>query len=56
MSKWLLGTIRTTGQTCPESRVWKALPNPSTTIPLSTDETFPPYNNQKVTWELMRYA
>jgi hypothetical protein len=56
MSKLPLGTTRTTGQTCPESGVWKALSIPSTTIPLSKGETFPPYNNKSVTWELIQYA
>lgn len=56
MSKWPLGTTRTTGQNCPESGVWEALSSPSTTIPLSQGETFPPYNNNGVTWKLIRYA
>jgi hypothetical protein len=56
MSKLPLGTTRTTGQTCPESGIWKALSTPSTTIPLSEGNQFPPYNNKSVTWELIQYA
>ncbi len=56
MSKTPLGTTRKTGEKCPESGVWKALSNPSTTIPLSSGETFPPYNDKAVTWELKSYA
>ena len=56
MAKLPLGTTRTTGQKCPESGVWESQSNPSTTIPLSKGETFPPYNNKSVTWKLIRYA
>ena len=56
MSRLPLGTKRKTGETCPESGVWKALSNPSTTIPLAKGNTFPPYNNQSVIWELIQYA
>lgn len=56
MSKSPIGTTGTTGQKCPESGVWKALSTPSTTIPLSEGEKFPPYNDKSVTWELIRYA
>jgi len=56
MSKVPLGTTRKTGENCPESGVWKAQSSPSTTIPLSKGETFPPYNNQAVIWILISYA
>jgi len=56
MSKSPIGTTRSTGQKCPESGIWKALSSPSTTIPLSKEETFPPYNSKSVTWELIQYA
>ncbi|WP_010181003.1 YjzC family protein [Aquimarina agarilytica] len=56
MAKEPLGTTRKTGEKCPESGVWKSLSTPSTTIPLSKGEKFPPYNNQGVTWKLTAYA
>ncbi len=56
MSKQPIGTRRKTGEKCPESGIWKALSTPSTTIPLSEGETFPPYNKEAVTWELISYA
>ncbi|MFC4635488.1 hypothetical protein ACFO3O_16380 [Dokdonia ponticola] len=56
MAKTPLGTTRTTGQKCPESGVWEAQSSPSTKIPLSEGETFPPYNNKSVTWKLISYA
>lgn len=56
MAKTPIGTTRSTGQKCPESGVWKALSIPSTTIPLSEGETFPPYNSKAVTWQLISYA
>ena len=56
MSKVPLGTTRKTGEKCPESGVWEAQSSPSTTIPLSEGETFPPYNNKAVTWKLISYA
>lgn len=56
MSKVPLGTTRKTGEKCPESGVWEAQSSPSTTIPLSEGETFPPYNNKAVTWKLVSYA
>lgn len=51
-----IGTTRTTGQTCPESGVWKVVGTPSTTAPISKGETFPPYANKSVTWELIQLA
>lgn len=56
MSKMPLGTIRKTGQKCPESGVWEAQANPSGTIPLSYGETFPPHNDKAVNWRLISYA
>ena len=51
-----LGTTGRTGEKCPESGVWQAIANPGGEIPLSKGETFPPHNNQAVTWKLVRYA
>jgi len=56
MTKVPLGTTRKTGENCPESGVWEAQGSPSTTIPLSKGEKFPPYNNKSVTWKLISYA
>ena len=56
MARTPLGTIKRTGEKCPESGVWEAQSTPSTTIPLSEGETFPPYNNKAVDWKLISYA
>lgn len=56
MARKPLGTTGKTGETCPESGVWESQSSPSTTIPLSKGEKFPPYNNKAVTWKLIRYA
>jgi hypothetical protein len=51
-----LGITRRTGQTCPESGVWRVVEIPSTTAPIAKGNTFPPYNNIAVTWQLVQYA
>lgn len=51
-----LGTTARTGQTCPESGVWKVVGTPSTTAPISKGNTMPPYRGQAVTWQLTHYA
>lgn len=51
-----IGMTGKTGEKCPVSGVWKWLGTPSTTIPLSKGETFPPYNNQSGTWQLVSFA
>ena len=56
MAKVPLGTTRKTGEKCPESGVWESQSNPSTTIPLTEGETFPPYDNKSVVWKLIAYA
>ena len=56
MSKQPIGTTAKTGEICPESGVWKALSNPSTTAPIAKGNKMPPYNNQAVTWQLIQYA
>ena len=56
MPKVPLGTTRKTREKCPESGVWEAQSSPSTTIPLSEGEIFPPYNDKAATWKLISYA
>jgi len=51
-----IGTLAKTGQSCPESGVWKVVGTPSTTAPISKGNTMPPYANQAVTWQLIKYA
>jgi hypothetical protein len=51
-----IGTTARTGQTCPESGIWKVIGTPSTTAPIAKGNTMPPYNNQAVTWKLTQYA
>ncbi len=52
-----LGTRRKTGETCPESGVWKVDdPVASTTAPISKGNTFPPYRGKSVYWKLSQYA
>lgn len=51
-----LGTQKKTGETCPESGVWKVVGTPTTTMPIAKGNTFPPYMNQSVTYQLTAYA
>lgn len=51
-----LGTTARTGQTCPESGVWKVVGTPTTTAPIAKGNTMPPYRNKSVTWKLTAYA
>lgn len=51
-----LGTTARTGEICPESGIWKALSNPSTTAPIAKGNKIPPYNGQAVNWQLIQYA
>ena len=51
-----LGTTAKTGEKCPESGVWEVVGTPSTTAPIAKDNRMPPYNNQAVTWKLIRLA
>jgi len=50
-----LGTTARTGETCPESGVWRPQ-NGNTTAPISKGNRMPPYNNQATTWILVQYA
>lgn len=56
MSKVTIGTTASTGQTCPESGVWKSLDTPSTTAPIARGNRMPPHNGKAVTWKLTQYA
>ena len=56
MSKAPIGTTAKTGQTCPESGIWKVVGSPSTTAPISKGNTMPPYDDKAVTWQLIQYA
>ena len=51
-----IGTRCRTGETCPESGVWKTISSPSTTMPIAKGNKFPPYNKQTVTYSLQSYA
>lgn len=51
-----LGTIAHTGETCPESGIWEAQSNPSTTAPIAKGNRMPPYNGRAVDWKLIAYA
>ena len=45
-----------TGQTCPESGVWKVMGYPTTTAPIAKGNRMPPYAGRAVTWVLIQYA
>lgn len=51
-----IGTIARTGETCPESGVWKSMDYPSTTAPIAKGNRMPPHNGRAVDWELIAYA
>lgn len=51
-----IGTTARTGETCPESGVWKVVGTPTTTAPIAKGNRFPPYGDKAVTWQLIRYA
>ena len=55
-SKKPIGTRCKTGQTCPESGVWKVEGRPSTTAPIAKGNRFPPYDGKSVVWVLIQYA
>ncbi|WP_202110913.1 hypothetical protein [Flavobacterium hydrocarbonoxydans] len=56
MSKKPIGTTAKTGETCPESGIWKVVGTPSTTAPIAQGNKIPPYDNKAVTWMLIQYA
>ena len=51
-----IGTTAKTGQSCPESGVWKVVGTPSTTAPIAKGNRMPPYAGKAVTWKLTHYA
>ncbi len=51
-----VGTRASTGQTCPESGVWKVEGYPSTTAPIAKGNRMPPYDDKSVTWVLTQHA
>ncbi len=51
-----IGTTARTGESCPESGVWKVVGTPTTTAPIAKGNRFPPYGGKAVTWQLIRYA
>lgn len=51
-----LGTNARTGETCPESGVWRVVGTPTTTAPIAKGNRMPPYDNKAVTWQLASYA
>lgn len=56
MAKAPIGTTARTGESCPESGVWKSQDSPSTTAPIAKGNTMPPHNGKAVTWTLTQYA
>jgi hypothetical protein len=56
ITKKPIGTRTRTGETCPESGVWKVEGTPSTTAPIAKGDRMPPYDNKAVTWILVQYA
>ena len=51
-----IGTTAKTGETCPESGVWKVVGFPTTTAPIAIGNRMPPYDGKAVTWRLEMYA
>lgn len=52
-----LGTKKRTGETCPESGIWKVDdPVDTTTAPIAKGNRFPPYDGKSVVWVLIQYA
>ena len=51
-----IGTQARTGESCPESGVWKVVGYPTTTAPIAQGNRMPPYDGKAVTWELTQYA
>lgn len=51
-----IGTTAKTGETCPESGVWKVVGTSTTTAPIARGNRMPPYSGKAVTWKLIQYA
>lgn len=52
----MIGRTAQTGETCPESGVWKVVSTPSTTAPIAKGNRMPPYDGKAVTWRLIQLA
>ena len=51
-----VGRTAKTGETCPESGVWRVQGSPSTTAPIAKGNRMPPYDGRAVTWVLIQVA
>lgn len=51
-----VGRTAKTGETCPESGVWKVVGTPTTTAPIAKGNRMPPYGGNAVTWTLIQLA
>lgn len=51
-----VGATASTGQSCPESGIWKSMDSPSTTAPIAKGNTMPPHNGKACTWKLIQKA
>lgn len=51
-----VGRTARTGETCPESGVWKVVGAYSTTTPIAKGNRMPPYGGNAVTWQLIQLA
>ena len=54
--KYPIGIIASTGEKCPESRVWKVVGEETTIAPLAKGNKMPPYKNKGVVWVIIQYA
>lgn len=55
MAKAPIGTRARTGESCPESGVWK-VETGTTTAPIAKGNRMPPYGGVAVYWILIQYA
>jgi hypothetical protein len=51
-----VGTTARTGESCPESGIWKVQGNLSTTAPIAKGNKMPPYDGKAVTCVLVELA
>ena len=50
-----IGTTARTGETCPESGVWRPI-GATETAPIAKGNRMPPYRGNSVTWSLIQHA
>ena len=55
MSRKPIGTQARTGETCPESGLWKP-GSANTTAPIAKGNHMPPYDGKAVTWTLVQHG